>query len=44
VSVQKKAIDALKLYPEVAKSDEFLQRLQQYENNQAYREVIPLVD
>ena len=28
----------------IRKSDEFLQRLQQYENNQAYREVIPLVD
>lgn len=44
VNVQKKAIDALKNNPELVKSDEFNQRLLQYENNQAYREVIPLLD
>lgn len=44
INVQKKAIDALKRYPEVAKSDEFLQRLKSYQNNQAYREIIPLMD
>ncbi|WP_244325727.1 tetratricopeptide repeat protein [Shewanella aestuarii] len=44
VNIQKKAIDALKYTPELVKSDEFNLRLQQYENNQAYREVIPILD
>jgi tetratricopeptide (TPR) repeat protein len=43
IDTQKKAIDALKDYPEIARSDEFILRLKQYQNNQAYREIIPLM-
>nr|WP_275974973.1 sel1 repeat family protein [Shewanella gaetbuli] len=44
VNVQKKAIDALKLSPEIAKGDEFIMRLERYKNNQAYQEVVPLME
>lgn len=43
IVTQQKAIDALKDYPEIARSDEFILRLQQYQNNQAHREIIPLM-
>ncbi|MGX9460768.1 sel1 repeat family protein [Shewanella sp. A14] len=43
IDTQKKAIDALKNNPEIARSDEFILRLKQYQNNQAYREIIPLM-
>ena len=43
IDTQKKAIDALKDNPEIVRSDEFILRLKQYQNNQAYREVIPLM-
>jgi len=43
VDAQKKAIEALKQNPELAHSDEFKLRLMQYQNNQAYREIIPLM-
>jgi len=43
IDTQKKAIDALKDNPEIARSDEFILRLKQYQNNQAYREIIPLM-
>ena len=43
IDAQKKAIEALKQNPELAHSDEFMLRLKQYQNNQAYREIIPLM-
>ncbi|MGI2169584.1 sel1 repeat family protein [Shewanella sp. MF05960] len=43
IDAQKKAIEALKQNPALAHSDEFIQRLKQYQNNQAYREIIPLM-
>jgi|TARA_R110002126_G_scaffold105860_8_gene240368 tetratricopeptide (TPR) repeat protein len=43
IDTQKKAIDALKDNPEIVRSDEFILRLEQYKNKQAYREVIPLM-
>lgn len=43
IDTQKKAIDALKDNPEIVRSDEFILRLKQYQNNQAYREIIPLM-
>ncbi|AZG74611.1 tetratricopeptide repeat protein [Shewanella livingstonensis] len=43
IDAQKKAIDALKDNPEIVRSDEFILRLKQYQKNQAYREVIPLM-
>ncbi|WP_445773738.1 sel1 repeat family protein [Shewanella sp.] len=43
IDAQKKAIEALKQNPEIARSDEFIMRLKQYQNKQAYREVIPLM-
>ncbi|QDE32522.1 tetratricopeptide repeat protein [Shewanella polaris] len=43
IDAQKKAIDALRNKPEIARSDEFILRLKQYQNNQAYREIIPLM-
>ncbi|WP_423213377.1 sel1 repeat family protein [Shewanella maritima] len=44
VTTQQKAIDALKQNPELANIDEFQSRLEQYRNNKAYREVIPLLN
>ncbi|UAL44363.1 SEL1-like repeat protein [Shewanella inventionis] len=43
IDAQKKAIQALKHNPDLAHSDEFIMRLKQYQNNQAYREIIPLM-
>ncbi|WP_416384799.1 sel1 repeat family protein [Shewanella sp. TC10] len=44
VDTQQKAIEALKQDPEVALSDEFNMRLEQYRQGQAYREIIPLMN
>ncbi|MBR9727706.1 sel1 repeat family protein [Shewanella intestini] len=44
VDTQKKAINALKLAPNLANIDEFQSRLEQYLNQQAYREVIPILE
>nr|WP_227006762.1 tetratricopeptide repeat protein [Shewanella donghaensis] len=44
VDTQEKAIEALKQNPEVAQSDEFIQRLEQYQQGRAYREIIPLMN
>jgi TPR repeat protein len=44
IKTQEKAIIALKQKPELASSDDFLNRLQKYQNNQAYREIISLED
>ncbi|WP_076538970.1 tetratricopeptide repeat protein [Shewanella sp. UCD-KL21] len=44
VDTQQKAIEALKQNPEVAQSDEFMMRLEQYQQGRAYREIIPLMN
>lgn len=40
ISTQHKAIEALKMSPEITKTDEFMQRLQTYEQKRAYRETL----
>lgn len=44
INTQEKAIDALKNQPEVATVEEFIKRLDQYKDNKAYREIIPILD
>ncbi|KPZ70135.1 Sel1 repeat protein [Shewanella sp. P1-14-1] len=44
VDTQQKAIEALEKNPTVAQSDEFIMRLEQYRQKQAYREIIPLMN
>lgn len=44
VATQQRAIDALKNTEMVNRSDEFEQRLQTYQQNKPFREVIPLMD
>ncbi|WP_394130626.1 sel1 repeat family protein [Shewanella maritima] len=44
VDTQLKAIDALEQSQDIANLDEFQLRLEQYRNQQAYREIIPLLN
>lgn len=44
ILTQQKAIEALKMSAELTKTDEFLQRLQTYEQKRAYRETLRLVE
>ncbi|MGE6433714.1 sel1 repeat family protein [Shewanella baltica] len=44
ISTQQKAIEALKMSAEMTKTDEFLQRLQTYEQKRAYRETLRLLE
>lgn len=44
ISTQQKAIEALKMSAEITKTDEFMQRLQTYEQKRAYRETVRLLE
>ncbi|PIW62524.1 tetratricopeptide repeat protein [Shewanella sp. CG12_big_fil_rev_8_21_14_0_65_47_15] len=44
ISTQQKAIEALKMSAEITKTNEFMQRLQTYEQKRAYREAVRLLE